>query len=319
MLLDVTRVLTSNGNGRIFMKQLVKFVVLMCVLSAAVSLQAAAQAENQIRILHPKGLLWKIDRPGYVPSYIYGTMHVGDPRVVELPVPVEDAFDGADRFAMEMLLNFRAISFVTAHSFFDDGRTLRSVMKEDDYRRLIRLFNDTLMMPEDLVANMRPWAALTAMMMPSDAKTSQEVALDMMLYREAAQRKIPMLGLETPEEQLAVFENLSIDDQVWMLNRSVEEFSQNVQQLNTMLDAYLKRDLQALVMLQRQYMDDESDIDDRFMYELLDRRNQRMVTRMQDYLRAGNAFIAIGALHLPGENGVLHLLEQQGYTVTPVY
>lgn len=48
-------------------------------------------------------------------------------------------------------------------------------------------------------------------------------------------------------------------------------------------------------------------------------RNSRMVERMQDYLHKGNAFIAIGALHLPGEKGVLHLLEQKGFTVTAIY
>jgi uncharacterized protein len=55
------------------------------------------------------------------------------------------------------------------------------------------------------------------------------------------------------------------------------------------------------------------------MFELLDQRNHRMVTRLHTLLQQGKLFIAIGALHLPGENGVLHLLEQQGYKVTPVY
>jgi hypothetical protein len=301
------------------MKLLLKLFALTMVLCAGAALQASAQAQNQTRILHPKGLLWKIDRPGYVPSYIFGTMHIGDRRVVELPVPVEDAFDGADRFAMEMLLNYRAISFVTSHSFFDDGRTLRSVMKAEDYQRLIKLLGDTLKMPEDMVQHMRPWAVLTAMMMPGESQDSPEVALDMMLYRRAAERKIPLLGLESPQEQLAVFENLPMDEQVWLLNRSVEEFDKTAPQMDIMLEAYLNRDLQGLVNIQQQYMYDDSDIDDRFMYELIDKRNLRMVERMQEYLRQGNAFIAIGALHLPGDNGVLHLLEQRGFRVTPVY
>ena len=104
-----------------------------------------------------------------------------------------------------------------------------------------------------------------------------------------------------------------------MLNKSVAEFGQSGDQLFSMLDAYLDRDLGALVELQQQFMYAETDIDDRFMAALVDKRNQRMVQRMQGLLAEGNAFIAIGALHLPGEKGVLHLLEQQGYSVTPVY
>ncbi|TNF37962.1 MAG: hypothetical protein EP315_01845, partial [Gammaproteobacteria bacterium] len=73
------------------------------------------------------------------------------------------------------------------------------------------------------------------------------------------------------------------------------------------------------VKLQQQNMYDDSEIDDRLMVEMLDKRNLRMVERMQSCLQQGRAFIAVGALHLPGVQGVLHLLEQQGYSVSPVY
>jgi uncharacterized protein YbaP (TraB family) len=58
---------------------------------------------------------------------------------------------------------------------------------------------------------------------------------------------------------------------------------------------------------------------DRFIDELVIKRNKRMAERMQKVLKKGNAFIAIGALHLPGEMGVLRLLEKQGYRVSMVY
>lgn len=301
------------------MKKLTNSVILLIVLYVSVALQATAQAENQKRILHPKGLLWKIEHPQTDPSHLYGTMHIGDPRVIRLAPKVEAAFQGAERFTMEMLLNFRAVSVITRNSFFDDGRTLASVMDEADYQRLLHLIRQELMLPEEMVVNMRPWAVLMAMMMPTEGQMDQDAALDMVLYRRAALRKMPMRGLETPEEQLGVFDSLSLQDQVWMLNRSVSEFGQSGKQFGSMVDAYLDRDLYKLVQLQEQMMYEDSDIDDRFMYELVDKRNLRMVERMQVDLKKGRAFIAIGALHLPGEKGVLHLLEQQGYRVTPVY
>ena len=55
------------------------------------------------------------------------------------------------------------------------------------------------------------------------------------------------------------------------------------------------------------------------MYRLLTRRNERMVQRMQPRLKEGNAFIAVGALHLPGEEGLLKKLADRGYTITTVY
>jgi uncharacterized protein YbaP (TraB family) len=301
------------------MKNILTSLLLLIVLNLGVASQATAELEDQTGILHPKGLLWKIDHPDFEPSYLFGTMHIGDSRVTRLPPPVEEAFTKADRFAMEMLLNFRALGVITARSFFDDGRTLKSIMRPDDYGRLIELLKTNLMLPEEMVINMRPWAVLLAMSMSNDSRMHSEDALDMVLYRRAALRKMPLLGLETPEEQLAVFESLPLQDQVWLLNRSVIEYGQYGEQMDSMLDAYLRRDLQALVHIQQQAMYADSDIDDRFLHELLDKRNQRMVVRMQDYLAKGKAFIAVGALHLPGEQGVLHLLEQRGYKVTPVY
>ena len=301
------------------MKKIVLQICLLFVMLTAFGLPLAVQASNQGSILHPKGLLWKIEKPDSPASYLYGTMHVGDPRVVNLAPEVENAFVNADRFAMEMLLNFRALGIITSRSFFSDGRNLKSVMDEQAYQQLIDLLNNTLHLSEDVIINMRPWAALMMLYMPTQGQMDENAALDMVLYRRAAMRKIPLLGLETAEEQLAVFESLTLEEQVWMLNKAVEDYHRYRDQFLVMMDAYLDRDLDALFKMQQKYMYAETDIDDRLMHELVDKRNVRMVERMQSFLQQGNAFIAIGALHLPGEQGVLHLLEQQGYSVTPLY
>jgi len=298
----------------------VKQFFLLCLLCVHTAAYAAdISVVDKGRILHPEGLLWKIEKPGQPASHLFGTMHVGDPQVVNLAPEVEQVFRNADRFAMEMLLTLAAEGKIISGSFFNDGRTLKSVMQIDDYKKLLDLLNRRLYLSENMVVNMRPWAILVMLMMPLPGETDKEAALDLMLYQRAVARKIPLLGLETAEEQLAVFESMSIEDQVWMLNRSVQEFSALNDQLTLMLKAYVDRDLDRLVSLQNDNMYDDSDIDDQFMYQLVDKRNVRMVDRMQGFLRKGNAFIAIGALHLPGDNGVLHLLEQQGYSVSPVY
>jgi len=52
---------------------------------------------------------------------------------------------------------------------------------------------------------------------------------------------------------------------------------------------------------------------------MLDDRNRTMVKRMIPLLQRGSAFVAVGAAHLPGEEGMLYLLEQEGYRVTRIY
>ena len=278
-----------------------------------------AQQLNKRDILHPEGLLWKIEKPEMLTSYVYGTMHVSDPRVVELDPLVEKAFIGADQFVMEMVLNFKAMGYVTSASFFSDGKTLPSLMEEADYKRLLVLLKKRLNFTDEVVRNMKPWAVLMALLMPVEELTQTSVALDMVLFKRASELKKVVGGLETAEEQVNVFDEMSLADQVWLLNRSVEEIATTDNEYPKMLEAYLDRNLAELVLIQKKFDSADSDIDDRFIYRLLDMRNKRMANRMQKYLLKGNAFIAVGALHLPGETGVLHLLEQQGYTVSVVY
>jgi len=301
-------------NSKIINSALISTILILIGLSPAY-----AGSQNKQGILHPKGLLWKIEKPGEQISYLYGTMHIGDSRVTNLSEQAEKAFLQADHFVMEMLLNFRSLGFVTRASFFNDGRTLKETMGPIRYKGLTKLVYKRIFVSEDIIQHMKPWAVLMMLMMPVEQQLEAPAVLDMVLFRRASQRKIQVSGLETAEEQIAVFESLSIDEQIWLLNRSVEEIEVTDSQMPEMLNAYLQRDLGKLMLMQREFMYEDSEIDDKFMYQLLDLRNHRMVERMQPALRQGNAFIAIGALHLPGESGVLHLLEQQGYSVAAVY
>ena len=300
------------------MKNIKLWLILTSLLFTALQ-NSYAESKGEQAILHPKGLLWKIERQGMSDSYLYGTMHVGDPRVVNLAPEVERAFMQTDHFVMEVLMNFKAMGYMASASFFSDGRTLKDVMGYLEYKRLTSLINKRIFLPEDVVKHMKPWAVLMLLMMPVDQQAQSAAALDMVLYRRANQRKLELTGLETAQEQIAVFDSMSMEDQLWMLNRSIKEIDITDAQLPDMLNAYIDRDLAQLVRIQQAFMYEDSEVDDRFMHQLLDVRNEKMTKRILPVLRQGNAFIAIGALHLPGKEGVLHLLEQQGYTVTSIY
>jgi uncharacterized protein YbaP (TraB family) len=294
-------------------------VISLCVLCLCGIGGQSLRAEVQTKpdILHPQGRLWKIEKPSVPPSYLFATMHVNDSRVVNLPPPVEQAFNDSSQFVMEMLLNFEAVGLVSRASFFSDGRTLDSVMQAKDYRRLLAVLQQRMQLEESVVRHMKPWAVFSLLMMP--VEQGGGAALDMQLYRRSIQAQKSVAGLETAQEQVDVFDQMSIADQLWLLNQAVREIAQTDALFPEMLEAYVQGDLAALMLMQQQMMSAESDIDDRLMHRLLTVRNQRMVKRMLPYLQQGDAFIAIGALHLPGQDGVLHLLQQQGYSVAPVY
>ena len=149
--------------------------------------------------------------------------------------------------------------------------------------------------------------------MPKDEQES------IAIIRRAQEAGKPLHGLETIDEQLEVFEGLPLEDQVALLRDAVEQFA-GIDALHAaLLAAYKRQDLAALLAISEAEM---ADADQRlareFQRRLIVDRNRRMAERMEPYLEQGAAFVAVGALHLPGEQGLISLLRQRGYSVRAV-
>ena len=145
------------------------------------------------------------------------------------------------------------------------------------------------------------------------------VVLDVVLFQRAQQAGKRLYGLETIAEQLEVFEGLSLDDQVALLKDAVEQFS-GIDAMNAeLLAAYRRQDLATMLAINETAMaSGDQRLAREFQRRLIVNRNHRMAERMEPYLKQGKAFVAVGALHLPGEQGLIRLLEQRGYSVRAV-
>jgi hypothetical protein len=164
---------------------------------------------------------------------------------------------------------------------------------------------------------MKPWAVVLTLSVPPP-KTG--LFLDMVLYMMALRNEIPVLGLETVDEQLEFFDTLRDDQQVALLEETLTTRDQLEKSFNELLTAYLDRDLAEMERLNNKYLDEtDPEIAELFRDRLLNARNLRMLDRMIPALHNGRVFIAVGALHLPGDTGLIRGLREKGYRVTPVY
>jgi uncharacterized protein YbaP (TraB family) len=262
------------------------------------------------------GLLWEVSKPGSEAAYLFGTIHSEDPEVLKLAQPVQQAIDRSDTVVLEMLLDVEAMMYSSVAMLMPDGRVLSGIIGEPLFQQTA-LAIQSRGIPEIVLERMKPWAAAVTLSMPA-SKTGQ--VLDMMLYQDALQQGKVVHGLETIQEQLNVFESLSEADQISMLEEAVENFPDLDAMYADLLDAYKQRDLAGLMALNEASMKaGDPQLADEFQQRLIIDRNHRMSERMQQYLRQGKVFVAVGALHLPGEDGLLNLLEQQGYTVRRLY
>ncbi len=274
------------------------------------------QGEAFAEIPFGKGLLFRIEKGNAAPSYLFGTIHLEDKRVVTLPEPVRTAFDQSRQVVLEMTMEGTSVLKVAAGMVYADGRELRQVLGDDLYGRTVAAA-ESRGLPEVALRHYKPWSVVTLLIVPPP-KTGQ--FLDFVLFQTAKNTGKQVVGLESAEEQLAVFDGMREGDQIMMLEDTLNNLEQLPTMFESMLDAYLKRDLAALVAINETYQESgDQQLAKVFQERFVDDRNLRMVERLHPMLSEGGVFVAVGALHLPGEKGILNLLKRAGYHVEVVY
>lgn len=283
---------------------------------------AAVPAKKSIADVAPesasrftKGLLWKIDSPKVPASYVFGTIHSDDKRVTALPEPVAQSLNDSKRFVMEAIVDGDALVSMAEVMFFNDGRSLEQVIGQKLYRDTVKALT-ARGMPTQGIEKQKPWAVMIALSMPTP-KTGEY--LDFVLQARVTRMNKPVSGLESIAEQLSVFNDLSLSDQIALLEDTVHSQTSLDRQFEELHQAWLARDLAAIMALGEKYKPGDDRLYHDVMDRLLNQRNLRMVERMGPILKEGGAFIAVGAAHLPGNTGLLYRLEKAGYRVSPVY
>jgi uncharacterized protein YbaP (TraB family) len=315
---SVIRPASFMTGFRVFSGFLLTVLLLLPLWNGAAMADARAaksSAVSEPASRYTKGLLWKIESPGTATSHLFGTIHSDDARVNVLPEAVARALDNSERFVMEAMLDGDSLVQMAQTMFFTDERTLEQVIGRKLYTESVKALN-ARGIPTLGVEKQKPWAVMMALSMPPP-KTGE--FLDLVLQARATRQSMPVSGLETIAEQLAVFDGLPLPQQIALLEDTVRMQADLDREFEALHKAYLARDLAAIVAISEKHESGDERLYNEVMDRLLDQRNRRMADRMTPLLKQGGAFIAVGAAHLPGEAGLLYRLEKAGYRVTAVY
>jgi uncharacterized protein YbaP (TraB family) len=268
---------------------------------------------------HGQGVLWQVVYEAKPVAHIFGTMHSSDPDIMALPPPVVQAFRAAPTLSVEVILDETAMQRISAAMRLPKGQRLQDFVPPDLFNRAAAAAEPLGWQPIHL-SRLKPWAvAMLISFAPEDAqRKNAPPPLDLWLMQVARARHKPVYALETLGEQVNVFDTMPTQDQVAHLRAVAMPAADKRRILAAMKDAYLRRDIEHIFRMMREEESDRA-LREKIDKRLLDDRNRRMVERMLPRFDDGGAFIAIGAAHLPGENGVLALLEQRGYSVARVY
>jgi uncharacterized protein len=275
-----------------------------------------------------EAVLWKVEKPGVPPSYLFGTMHLSDPRISELAAAVTDAIAHSKSVALEVAdLSDKAVAAAMTKTatliVYTDGKSLKAALTDDEYKQVEQTVTKSGM-PGELAAMMKPWL-VSMLLATSDCERKQLAAgkavLDLRVAAEAQKNGITVTGLETIEDQLGALAAVPDDQQIAMLKVGLKYIDRADDMMETMVQMYLKRQIGAAMPFQLALAAQSGtspSVFDGFKKTLLIDRNAKMRDAAIPLLDKGNAFVAVGALHLPGPTGLVALLREKGYTVTAV-
>ena len=281
-------------------------------------LLAALPARAQARRFE-RGLLWRVEKNGVAPSHVYGTIHVADARLAELPAVVRQRFDAAKSLMLEFVPDPYSRERFLEASMFLDRQTLEEKIGAQDFERALEVLAP-IGLPRDVVNKLKPWGVLLNLRNP--VRAEHGTPLDMQLVELARARRLPLSQIEGVEEQVFTFDEFPMESQVALLKHSLAHRDELTELAERTLEAYLERDLAAIWRLREQFAARHPQIaahQAAMTKRVVHDRSVVMAFRMQRQLRRGEAFIALGALHLYGDKGVLALLQDDGYRAQSVY
>ena len=168
-----------------------------------------------------------------------------------------------------------------------------------------------------MVERVKPWVAYITMSYPVGSNPAE--TLDFYLGELAARRGVVVKPLETVKEQLELMDSLSRQEQLILLRDTVCYYDLLQKDYQILRRLYLDNDMQTLFNMGSLLPDDEDkEVYQKVYDELLIERNHRMFKRMESEFSAGDVLVAVGAMHLPGEEGLLDLLAAKGYSLKPL-
>jgi hypothetical protein len=294
---------------------------LLATVVLGLAASTALPAEVGGRAPDTQGLLFRLEKAGLAPSYVFGTLHSGDPRVTALPEPVARAFGEARTFATEGRLSDGEIASFFEAAQFDDRRRLRDFFDAATIAQIRSRLGERAP-AEAAFDRLKPWAVMLLLAEQPAIAGSDGETLDQRLLADARRRNLAIVALELPDEQVAAFDAIALPAQVALVSYLLTHRDKLAGEHDAVIAAWLDRDLAALAALneaQRRRNPEIAPYLAELTRHLVDNRSVQMAHRLFLPLRTGRVFAAVGALHLHGPNSLLALLREQGYRVRRVY
>ena len=267
-------------------------------------------------------LLWKITGNGLKnPSYLFGTHHLIPIQFLDSVPGLYPAFNSAKMVVSEVVLNnLDATPAIRKAALLPDTITIQGLLNQAEYEFVNQELTNTLRMSLDNLNKMHP--SLISKLYELELYKKYEhfdenTQSDTYFQLVAAKKGIPIAGLETVEQQVKLLFPENIKKETQLLVASIRNKEMLIQEMREMNRLYREGNLDALEVLANQ-SNKQWNVSEEENKKLIDDRNINWVKQLPDLIKNNSCFVAVGALHLPGNKGLIKLLKNEGYKVIPV-
>lgn len=258
-----------------------------------------------------QGLLWQVKSPEGKVSYLLGTIHADDTRVTDFSPSLLDAFSKTEVFMMESLPPRNPSIFLMKNG------NVAELLTEKEFDQ-VRELADFHSMHIEAAMKMKPWLLAVIFDLP---KPKSMYSMDELLMAKAEEQNKIVLGLESTQAHFSVLDSISQDEQMVMLkavlNRTQDE---KLRDYEALVSTYQSGDLDKIASLDDSITGQmlPQALWEKMRIKLIDERNQGMANGMIAQAKDKSVFVAMGASHLAGKDGVINRLRQAGYELVPV-
>lgn len=259
--------------------------------------------------------VWRASSDSGGVVWLVGSMHALPKSALPLPEVVDRAFDEAEMLVLEVdlaELDSAAMAMLSAGSLPPDER-LPDVLCETTRGALEDYLSEAGLSMSSFEV-MRPWmVALTLTQLQLTKRGfDAEAGLDHVLYRRATERGLPVSGLERAADQIELFSSMTPEEEDAFLHSSLVELETLETELDRLVTAWQTGDVDTVLDLTSQGLAEHP----KLYRRLVDDRNEAWLPQVRSLLEGERiALVAVGALHLVGESGLVERLRGEGYTV----
>ena len=292
-----------------------KYAIIILLYCFGVAGCHAQQDHSFVKQKNNNTLLWQISGKGLQhPSFLFGTFHLLCKDDIHFSEPLKEAVKQSDEMYMELDMDDPSTLLGgMLYMNMKDGKKLSDLYTPEEYKKLQTYFNDSLNTPMMLFQRAKPYF-LVALIYPKMMNCGSPAGVEEELLKIAKEDKKEIKGLETMQFQASVFDSIPYEWQAKELLKNIDSFSVYKNEFDEMVHLYKNQELDSM-----QSMVGASEFgSDKYEDLSLNDRNKKCVKELNEIMKRESVFVAVGAGHLSGDNGLINLLKKEGYDVEPL-